>query len=204
MEIDKFTRMISSKSQDELRTILRNVRSKHAHDHEKLVLQELDIRFPGWSRNKTGGRTPNRAVFKGIEAKFDTGKEGFIWLVEQMVRFGKQHFTEHDKRLEIAASKKRKYLAHTPIELFSGSPHLADDENNYAKLPYDWYLNVNLSNKLKFEVLARIAWVMNLKYPDDWDWSVEANTSDFGERRAQQKTIDEIHEFLQRQLNESS
>lgn len=207
MDIEKFSRMISSKSKDELQTILKNVRSKNAPEHEELVLKELDGRFLGWEKPKkmvAGGRTPNRAVYKGKEAAFDTAKAGFIWLVEQMVLDGKQHFIKQDERLEIAASRKRKYLARSPKLLFSSSEHLAEDENNYAKLPYGWYLNVNLNNKLKFEVLARIAWVVNVKFPDDWDWAVEANTSDFGMRRSQQEELQKIHEFLQELLEESS
>lgn len=199
MEIEKFTRMISLKSKNELLTILNNVRSKNAHDHETLVLHELDNRFPGWDKTKTvkaRGRTPNRAIFKGKEAAFDTAKEGFIWLVEQMVHHGKQHFIEQGEKLVIAASRRRKYLARSPEELFHDSMHLVDDINNYAKLPYGWYLNVNLDNKSKFDVLARLSWVVNVRYPDDWDWLVEANTSDFEKRRSLQKIIEEIHERL--------
>jgi len=172
MDIEKFARMISSKPKDALLTILKNVRSKNAPDHELLVIQELDGKYPGWDSPKritTSGRTHNRATYKGKERTFDTAKEGLIWLVEQMVRDGK-HLVDTEKKLEIAASQKRKYLARSPMELFSSSKHLADDANNFAKLPYGWFLNVNLSNKAKFEVLARLSWVVNIKFPEEWDW----------------------------------
>ena len=124
-----------------------------------------------------------------------TAREGFVWLVEQMVSDGKQYFINKDKRLSIAFSGRRKNLALSPKELFPNSPHLADDENNYTKLPYGWYLNVNLNNVSKFEVLAQLSWVLEIKFPNDWDWVVDGNTDEFSVRRSKQE---EIHEFIQK------
>ena len=200
MDIEKFKRMISSEPRDALLRILINVKKKKAAEHEDLVIQELDSRFPGWDRPKkraTRGRTYNRTTYKGKKKEFMTAKEGFVWLVEQMIYDGKQYFINMDKRLSIAFSVRRKNLALSPKELFPNSPHLADDENNYAKLPYGWYLNVNLNNVSKFEVLAQLSWVLKIKFPNDWDWVVDGNTDEFNLRRSNQE---EIQEFIQKLL----
>lgn len=188
--------MISGSSKDALLKVLKNTRAKKAEQHEELVLRELDRRFPGWetaTRARSGGRTPNLAIFEGRKQQFGTAKEGFSWLAAQMIDRAERGSGISDERLEIASSERRKYLAHSPEDLFSSSPHLAEDSNNYVKMPLGWYRNVNLPNKDKFDVLARFAWIASMKHPDDWDWIVDANTEDFVKRRERQAESERIH-----------
>ncbi|NKC13185.1 MAG: hypothetical protein GKR94_13590 [Gammaproteobacteria bacterium] len=207
MDLTKFKAMISGADKDGLLRVLKNVRDKNAHEHEDLVLQELNARFPGWEvtrRAKSGGRTFNTAVWKGQEQSFATAKDGFTWLVERMLREAALQGGVEDSRLKIASSSCCKYLARSPQELFSGSPHLAEDGNNFQKMPGGWYLNVNLSNEHKFGALARMSWVVRARYLADWDWKVDANTQDFVNRRSMQKELDEVHEFLEQLMMEAS
>lgn len=199
MDITKFAEMISGKPKDALLTILKNIRANDAPEHEDVVLQELDKRFPGWNTPKkprVGGRTANRVIYKGTQRSFDTAKEGFSFLAAQMLNEGHRSTTTPDERLKIASTERRNYIAHSPEELFPGSPHLAEDSNNYVKMPHGWYLNVNLSNKDKFEVLARLSWVVGLKHLKDWDWIVDANTEDVLKRRERQQQVEELHAFF--------
>ncbi len=98
--------------------------------------------------------------------------------------------------MELAFSKKRKYLASSPKELFIDSEHLAEDRNNYAELPYGWYLNVNLPNKQKFDVLARVSWVLEIRFPNEWDWVVDGNTEEVSARRSIQETVQGLGDLL--------
>jgi len=177
MDIEKFTQMVrdSRKTKDELKRILENVRQKQALDYVDIVREELDRRFPGWDvvRSRQGGSTRNTAKFRGLEHSFDTAKEGYIWLIEQFIAVRPELFTDpSSETLYLALGKARNYFGKSPEALFKGSPHLADNETNYARLANGWFVNVNINNAQKFEILLRLAALTRAEYPTEWEWKV--------------------------------
>ena len=61
--------------------------------------------------------------------------------------------------------------------MFHQSPHLADDRNNYHRLVNGWYVNLNLSNDQKLEILFKFAVIAKLQVNKDWSWKVDGSPS---------------------------
>lgn len=165
----------------ELLTILKNAKTKGLSQHVEAVSEVLDVRFPGWdvphARPKQGGKTPNVAMFKGVEASFDSAREGYIWLVEKFISCRPRLFTDpSNETLQVALGRSRNYFAKTPAALFRGSPHLAANHANFARLKNGWVANVNLNNGQKFDILMRFAGLVGARYPEEWEWRVQGAT----------------------------
>lgn len=183
MEIEKFIRMVRNPAQTraELLTILENARSKGLREHADVVAETLSVRFPGWdvaqAKPKQGGKTPNVASFKGVDASFESAREGYVWLIERFISCRPSLFTEpSNETLQIALGKSRNYFAKNPAALFRGSPHLADNDSNFARLGNGWVANVNLNNAQKFDILMRFAALAGVSYPEEWEWRVQGAT----------------------------
>jgi len=67
---------------------------------------------------------------------------------------------------------RRLYFSKDLMKMFHGSPHLADNPNNFNLLPNGWYANMDLDNDRKFNVLCKMAAVAKLKFEKDWYWHV--------------------------------
>jgi hypothetical protein len=110
---------------------------------------------------------------RGTGRKFQTAKRAYIWLMDNLVRLYPDPFDKLDWRTEfLVKGTRRLYLAPDPQQLFFGSPHLADDRNNYEQLSNGWFLNQNLGNDQTFDILARMAALAHLEYGVDWSWKI--------------------------------
>jgi hypothetical protein len=177
MEPSKFERLArsTSRSQKDLETMRHNAIARNEVDLAKIATDVLDERFPGWrdSGTKRSGATPTAVKIHNTERKFSTAKEAFVWLMDNLVQLFPEPFEELDWRTEfLIKGTRRLYLAPDPRSLFFGSPHLADDHNNYQKLSNGWFLNVNLNNDEKFKVIARMAALAGLEFGADWSWTI--------------------------------
>jgi hypothetical protein len=77
----------------------------------------------------------------------------------------------------VAKGRNRNYFGRAPKKMFHGSPHLADDRNNYLRLTNGWFINLNLKNDQKFEILCKFAAVGKFEYGREWKWEVEGEAA---------------------------
>ena len=142
----------------------------------RIAKEMLDSKFPGWDRvrHRGSGARATLARFQGSEKHFSTSKEAYLWLVERFIAEKPDLFDHVNwETTYVSKGRKRAYFSRDITALFQGSPHLADDRNNYAPLTNGWFANTNLSNAQKFEVLCRFSGVTKLRQDDDWDWEVD-------------------------------
>ncbi len=109
-----------------------------------------------------------RCVFQGEEVFFDSEKEGYVWFLERMIEKKSDVF---DGQLfgAIVHTRRRTYFARTPEALYSGTPKLASDMNNYIQLSNGWFADVNMDRNGKLKKIAQVAVCAEVS---DWMWEV--------------------------------
>lgn len=187
MEFEKFQKMVSApgKTKEDLMKILENTRSRGSAEHVAAVMEQLNSRFPGWEGkrpSRRGGATPNWPRFQSERASFETAKDGYIWLVEKLLKKGREVLSQDGTKL--ASAGLGTILARTPEELFPGSPHLSSDNSKYVRLSNGWVANVNLNNAQKFAALLRLGALAGAVFPTDWDWEVSGATELLANKQA--------------------
>jgi hypothetical protein len=193
--LDQFRESLKTDSEAQLRQRLKNSQASPKYaEHATIVSQELSTRFPGWDAPKThrGGSRRTIVRFQGGEHKFETARAAYIWLVERFAVVNPSLFT--DLRAEttgyVAFGRRkgsdgaaRNYFARKPANLFRRTPTLADNPNNFHRLPNGWYVNLNLNTRENFEILCRFAAVSKLVHGQDWDWEVTDPTDPLHDAR---------------------
>ena len=209
MNTERFSRMVRERSRQEVEQMMRNAISKNQADLAKIAKQALDERFPGWDkvRSKAGGARPTRARFKTESRSFPTSKEAYVWLLERLIPHAPELFHTDNWQMDfVAKGRKRSYFSRDIKEMFSGSPHLADDRNNYARLTNGWCANTNLNNSQKFDILGRIAAIGKVE-PEDWEWTVDDPSDELRSKIARQaearRLLDELAVFVKAQQTQS-
>lgn len=114
-----------------------------------------------------------KVSFRGSEGNFRTDKGAYIWLLRKFVAA----FPDLMKTASYAIkSNERLFFARTPQELFTASPHLAEDHQKYAQITDEgdlekWFANVNIDTQrtklLNLDLLSNIA---GFKRGEDWTW----------------------------------
>jgi hypothetical protein len=174
MELQRFRANCEkpSLSVDDLMRMRSNAQAKGALEFVNIAEEVLDRRFPGWDQARTRG-TPTRVAFRGEGHLFQTAKEAYVWLIEEFVNAYPGPFQQIDwSTAFVAEGRKRLYFGRSPKELFYESPHLAEDKNHYHRLKNGWYVNLNLGNDQKLQVLCRFAAVAKIEFDKDWSWDV--------------------------------
>jgi len=196
-DLEIFKNRLSGKTRDELLNMWTNAEAKGLEDYVRAAADELDIRFPNWKEpSRRRGPTPTKVMFKGEEQIFDTAKEAYIWLIEHLVRAYPKPFKEINWETSFIVKsdrniKKRLYFARTREALFYGSDNkeeLAENDNNSVRLANGWWVNLDLSNKIKLDILRKFAGVADLKMKKDWYWHV----LDEALPRSDEEILDEI------------
>jgi hypothetical protein len=182
LDIERFTRLVTDhrRTKDELQNMLRNALNKGETEFAHIVKDQLDVRFPGWDcvRSRKGGSTPTVVAFRGIEYRFETAKKAYFWLIEKFLEAHPEPFVTLNWETKfIAKGKRRNYFGRNLEKMFHGSPHLADDPNNYQKLSNGWYANLNLNNDQKFDILCKFAAVGEFDFGREWKWEIEGKLS---------------------------
>ena len=177
MNIDNFKRLVTDhhRTKDELKTMLSNALNKGEAEFAHIAKDELDRRFPGWEcvRSRRGGSTPTIVGFRGSDHRFETAKEAYFWLIQRFTEAHPETFTTLNwETVFVAKGKRRNYFGRDLEKMFHGSPHLADDPNNYQKLSNGWYVNLNLNNEEKFDILCKFAAVGKFDFGREWKWEV--------------------------------
>lgn len=185
MDIDKFKRLVTDhrRTKDELKTMLSNALNKGEVEFAHIAKNELDIRFPGWTsaRTRRGGATPVIVEFRGSKHRFETAKDAYFWLLEKFTEAHPGTFTTLNwETVFVAKGKRRNYFGRDLEKMFHGSPHLADDQNNYQMLSNGWYANLNLSNDEKFDILCKFAAVGKFDFGREWKWEIEGESDMVG------------------------
>lgn len=177
MDLDKFSKVVSdpARSEQDLKTMLANALQKGAREYAAVAKAELDRRFPGWDivRSRKGGAKPTIARFLAKEQSFSTSRDAYLWLIERFVSAKPSVFDDPSKdTIYLALGKKRNYFGRNLKKMFHGTPHLAENPSNYARLANGWFANLNLNNAQKFDILMRFAALAGMEYPSQWDWEV--------------------------------
>lgn len=208
MNLEKFKQIVADPkhTKDDLKKLLENAKRKPGEpEYARLVMDELNKRFPNWNRPKQGGKTRNIAVFKGEECTFESAKEGYIWLVEKFISVRPDLFSNPNQdTMYLAVGRGTNYFAGSPQQLFSTNPHLADDKNHYYQLKNGRYANVVLSNSTKFIVLVRFSVVTNMEYSTDWDWRLDNATDLVIDKQKIQKEANEMKKFFESYFQKKS
>ena len=155
--------------------MLENALKKGAREHAAVAKAELDRRFPEWNvvRSRKGSAKPTIARFLGKEQSFSTSRDAYLWLIERFVGAKPSVFDDPSKdTIYVALGKKRNYFGRNLKKMFHGTPDLAENPSNYARLSNGWYANLNLNNAQKFDILMRFAALAGMEYPTQWDWEV--------------------------------
>jgi hypothetical protein len=123
MELTRLEQRAKSlRTRDELVQLVENVRAKGDAEALRLVKEVLAERFPEAVKAKTGA-TPTSVKFLGLKERFDTGKDAYLWLLEQFRRRDPNVF----KRFVLAQRRSRAQgsrFAKSIPELFPESPRV--------------------------------------------------------------------------------
>jgi len=197
MNLAQFKQHLVGKPKKDLMRMRNNAEDRGRQDCVEAAETELDKRFPGWKEpSMRRGPTPTQVMFKGEEQVFDTAKEAYIWLIEHFIRAYPKPFEKINYETYFIVKtdrdiKKRLYFARTREALFYGSDNqeeLAENDNNSVRLSNGWWANLNLSNKIKLEILSKFAACARLKMKRDWYWHV----LDEAPPRSEEEILDEI------------
>jgi len=151
------------------------------------------------SKVKPKRGTPSTARFRDIRKEFATGREAYIWLVENIMSARPVAFRDpSSKALTIILGNSRKYFAQNLETLFQDSPYLMAEKSTYAQLTNGWVASVNLSNAQKFDILLRLAALARLLYPQDWEWTVPGATALLADKQAASAKANTLREEVSR------
>lgn len=156
--------------------MLKNAISNGETEFAYIAKAQLDSRFPTWKcvRSRRGGATPAVASFHNVKQRFETAKEAYVWLIEKFIEAHPEPFlTSSWETMFIAKGTRRNYFGRNLKKMFHGSPHLADDQNNYMRLSNGWFANLNLNNDEKLTILFKFAAVGNFVFDQEWKWEIE-------------------------------
>jgi hypothetical protein len=143
--------------------------------------------------------TPSTARFRDIHQEFDTARDAYIWLVENIISAMPAAFSDpSSKALTIILGNSRKYFAHNLEALFRDSPYLMTEKSTHTLLTNGWVASVNLSNAQKFDILLRLAALARLLYPQDWEWTVPGATALLADKKAASAKANSLREEVSR------
>ena len=193
MTPERFEQMLRqpSRTRVELEVMHQNAVSKGEIALARLAAEVLAERFPAATTQRRGP-TPTTAVLLGRSEDFATGKDAYVWLLEQLIRYRTAVCEEYEV-LQQKDSKSAKRVARSPRELFPLGSSRADDSANYSALSNGWFADTNLNHQDKFSVLIRFAYLAGLAYPTEWEFRVEGATT---ELRQQQEMVIRANELL--------
>lgn len=174
------------------RNAIANGQTELAHIAEEILRERHPVKT-----KKTGGATPTTAVFRGRSETFPTGKDAYLWLVEQFKSYCPSALEQYEKLHERARSSGRRF-ARNPKSLFPPGSKRAGDSSYYSSLSGGWYADTNINHQDKFSALLQLGYVAKLEYPEDWAFRVEGGTQELA---AQQEMVAMANEMLNELLH---
>ncbi len=194
MDVERTRRLLANpaSTRAELEQLRREALAANERELAFDISDVIDEKFPNASSSGRGA-TPTTAIFRSTKKQFPTAKEAYVWLVDRFTGVRPDVFTDvrWDTTGYIAIGRhrnekgrpSRNYFARSAEQLFRDSPWLATNQSNYAKLQNGWFVNVNLNNREKFDILCRFGWVVGLKGGRDWDWEVSEPSEGLEDRK---------------------
>jgi len=178
MDLEKYRVTLQNVSTKELKQRRMDALENSAGHLLTLIEVELDKRSPGWRNPHGFGKPqPTYARFREEAHDFPSQIEAYLFLMERFVDVRPSFLESEDHMSRVAiAGRAGKFFARTPIELWNGSPHLAED-GHYAQLSNGWYASTNLSRGQKVTVLSRFAAFAQIP-GTDWEFFPDINPVD--------------------------
>jgi hypothetical protein len=170
------------KDRGELEQLAKNALARSRPDFAELARDLADELFPV-KVSKRKGATPSTVTFKGKTERFDTGKEGYVWLVDQ---FGLNHPNIYEEYQEFHTRRKTggSRIAQRPQDLFPEGSKRAATTSNYSKIVRGWYVDTNLNHEGKFSLLLQLSYLARLEFQTDWDFQIQGSTEELAERQS--------------------
>jgi hypothetical protein len=140
MDIHEFERRArdTRRTRAELENMKANAAAKGAVEYARIADEVLQERFPIKAKSG-GGPTPTTAAFQGRGEDFGSGKEAYLWLVEQFC-----HFKPDALEAYVALNRRGRgrlkgfRFARGADELFPAGSSRRGDPAYYAKLRSRW------------------------------------------------------------------
>jgi hypothetical protein len=180
-----------SRTREELENMKRNALANGKTELAHVAEEILRERFPVKTK-KASGATATRAVFRDRSETFSTGKEAYLWLVEQFKSYCPAILEQYDALHERARSNGRRF-ARSPRALFPPGSKRAGNSSYYSALSGGWYADTNINHQDKFSALLQLGYVAKLDYPMDWTFRVQGGTQELA---AQQEMVVMANEML--------
>jgi hypothetical protein len=174
MDIERFKTLASDprRTITELITMKANAQAKGRDDLVQVVDEVLRDRNKVKAK-KSGGKTPTTARFRHNTEAFDSGKDAYLWLIDQFWRFHPSLFDEYEMLHSRAGTQsKGRRVARNPKDLFPTDSTRQGNPSFYAVVGPKWYADVNLNHDDKFATLIQLSHLCELKYEKDWDFKV--------------------------------
>jgi hypothetical protein len=178
MDIQRFERLVRDprKTREELENMKKNALANGKPEFAAIANEVLLQRFPAKGR-RSGGATPTTATFRGRSEDLDSGKDAYLWLVEQFCAYRSDTL---DKYVALHAkagdrSKGRRFATNENA-LFPEGSRRRGDPAFYSKVSNGWYADTNLNHDDKFATLMQLSYVCGLEYEVDWDFRVKGAT----------------------------
>jgi hypothetical protein len=181
----------------QLQALRENAARSGGEEYASIVDEVLARRFPP-TRVTAGSGTPTTVTFLSAVNHFDTGKEAYLWLIEQLRRARPdllENYETSKSRKENAGSR---FSTRKSAILPKDSKRLAKLDDYATPISDGWYADVNLDHDQKFSILVRLAGLCGLQFGKDWDFAVTGATRDLAEHQRIQLQVHEILKELGR------
>jgi len=166
-------------TRQDLEQLKRNALSAGNRNFAQIAHNLLEELFSVRTR-RGGGATPSKVTFKGKVQNFYSGKDGFIWLVDQFGLHKNTLYTEYQEfRIKHKSSGFR--LAKSPKNLFPAGSESVGNPGHFAPLVNGWYVTTILNHVDKFYLLKQLGYLANLNYPADWNFEIQGGTEALAE-----------------------
>lgn len=201
MDIQKFEQILRAptRTRIELETMKARALQKNEVEMAHLAEEVLRERFPVTNK-RGGGATPTVATFRDHHENFDSGKEAYLWLIEQYQKFDKSaienYISLHGRS---GSNSKGCRFARNPLDLYPDGSTRKDDPSHFSTLQSGWHVDTNLNHKDKFATLIQLSYVCSLEYPKDWDFVVTGATD---ELQQNQKAVIRGNKLLEELLTQ--
>ncbi|QLQ24606.1 MAG: hypothetical protein HZT41_06870 [Dechloromonas sp.] len=183
MDAERIRKLIENPSVDraELERLAKQALSAGERDLALDIQETIDDRFGLEVPDATEDSCAVMASFGTTTKSFPRAVTAYLWLVERFVGRKPSLFTEiNEETLFVALGRARtsqgrpfrNYFAKSPNKLFSESPLLAENPNNFAQLCNGWYANKNINNLEKQLILERFGHILRLAEGTDWRFTV--------------------------------
>lgn len=198
MDIQRFEQLVRDphKTREDLENMKMNALAKGKPEFAAIADEVLLQRFPVKGR-RSGGATPTTGAFRGRSEEFDSGKDAYLWLVEQFCRYRPDTLDKYVALHTKAGVRSRGCrFATNENDLFPEGSRRRGDPAFYSKVSTGWFADTNLNHTDKFATLMQLSYVCGLEYEVDWDFRVTGATEQLLEHQqvivSARRSLDEL------------